>query len=97
MGSFGDGASWDELVAGIHQHYEQAHDSVPEDVETGATLASGTTIGGNSAFHQGNDGSGSGLTADTLRGKTVNSNIYVQSAQPASPSENDVWIKTDEV
>jgi len=64
MGSFGDGASWDELVAGIHQHYEQAHDSVPEDVETGATLASGTTIGGNSAFHQGNDGSGSGLAAD---------------------------------
>jgi len=64
MGSFGDGASWDELVAGIHQHYEQAHDSVPEDVETGATLASGTTIGGNESWHAGNDGSGSGLTAD---------------------------------
>jgi len=37
---------------------------VPEDVATGATLASGTTIGGNTAFHKGNDGSGSGLTAD---------------------------------
>jgi hypothetical protein len=70
MGSFGDGASWDELVAGIHEHYEKVHETIPEDVETGATLASGTTIGGNTAFHQGNDGNGSGLVADTVRGNS---------------------------
>ncbi|MFB6196731.1 MAG: hypothetical protein ABEI52_00465, partial [Halobacteriaceae archaeon] len=35
-------------------------------------LASPTTIGGNEAFHKGNDGSGSGLNADTLDGKEAN-------------------------
>lgn len=34
-----------------------------------ASLLSGTTIGGNTAFHTGNDGPGSNLDADTLDGK----------------------------
>lgn len=35
----------------------------------GAGLLSGTTIGGNTAWHQGNDGPGSGLDADTVDGE----------------------------
>lgn len=52
-GSYGDSADYDNLLAGIHEHYETAHSVVPEDVATGATLASGTTIGGNTAYHSG--------------------------------------------
>ncbi len=41
--------------------------TVPDvDVQPGASLVSGTTIGGNEAWHAGNDGTGSGLDADTL-------------------------------
>jgi len=44
--------------------------SVPDvDVEPGASLVSGTTIGGQTAWHAGNDGSGTGLDADTVDGK----------------------------
>jgi len=44
--------------------------SVPDvDVEPGASLVSGTTIGGNESWHAGNDGSGSGLHADFLDGR----------------------------
>jgi len=60
-------AGYDDLLEEVHDHYEQ-HDTVPSDVETGASLASGTTIGGNTSWHAGNDGSGSGLDADTLDG-----------------------------
>lgn len=66
-GSF-DEASYDELVESIHEHYEDAHEAVPSEVETGASLLSGTTIGGNTAWHAGNDGTGSGLDADQLDG-----------------------------
>lgn len=50
-------AGYDELLEKIHDHYEVAHDTVPEDVETGATLASGTTVGGNTVWHDGNGNS----------------------------------------
>jgi len=53
-GTVASGADYDELLAVVHEHYENSHDVVPEDVETGATLASGTTIGGNTAYHTGN-------------------------------------------
>jgi hypothetical protein len=65
-GSYGPNSSYDDLLGGIHDHYETAHDTVPEDVATGASLVSGTTIGGNTAWHAGNDGSGSGLDADSV-------------------------------
>lgn len=70
-GSFTDqpSADYDVLVAAIENHYEEAHNGVvPEDVETGASLLSGTTIGGNTAWHSGNDGGSSGLDADTVDG-----------------------------
>jgi hypothetical protein len=55
-GSFEMGADFDELLSAVHEHYEEAHDTKPEDVKTGADLLSGTTIANNSAYHTGNDG-----------------------------------------
>lgn len=39
-----------------------------DEVTTGATLSGGTTVGGNTVYHLGNDGAGSGLDAETLDG-----------------------------
>jgi len=55
VGSFSGGATWDELVNAVHKHYADVHSVVPENIATGATLASGTTIGGNTSFHAGNE------------------------------------------
>jgi len=88
MGSFADGASWDELLAGVHQHYAKAHDTVPEDVETGATLASGTTIGGNTAFHAGNESSieHDNLSSRTHSGDSISPNNVTTSTLEADGS-----------
>lgn len=71
--------SYGELEEAIHLHYENAHDGVrPRDVEVGASLISGTTIGGNTSWHAGNDGSGSGLAPDPTtiqEGGTVAVNV----------------------
>jgi len=47
---------------------KQTDDLFDDEVTTGATLDSGTTIGGNAAFHLGNDGQGSGLDVETVDG-----------------------------
>jgi len=88
QGSFSPDASLDELVGAVHDHYDQ-HECVPEEVETGANLLSGTTIGGNTAFHAGNDGSGSGLDADTLDGQEGSAYTY--------PSSTNVTVGTKEI
>ena len=47
--------------------------SVPDvDHEPGASLVSGTTIGGHTSWHAGNDGAGTGLDADTVDGDEAN-------------------------
>jgi hypothetical protein len=61
-------ATWAELCAIVEDHHDTAHDAEPSEVEVGASLASGTTISGSTAFHKGNDGIGSGLDADSLEG-----------------------------
>jgi len=48
---------------------KETDDLFDDEVTTGATLDSGTTIGGNQVFHLGNDGRGSGLDAETVDGK----------------------------
>lgn len=88
--TFKQDVEYEDLVDKIHQHYQRAHESVPTEIETGATLASGTTIGGNTAWHSGNDGNGSGLDADTVSGY----NVTVSSSSPSSPNTNDIWIDT---
>lgn len=53
VGSFADGEyNYDELSSVVKDHYSE-HDVTPGEVETGATLLSGTTIGGQTAWHDG--------------------------------------------
>lgn len=89
-GSFEKGASYDELVAGIHEHYDNVHDVMPSNIETGADLATGTTIGDSEAWHAGNDGDGSGLNADFIK----NNGLTVSGTAPTSPTTNDLWLDT---
>jgi len=69
-GKFGNEPYGDkeQLKKEMKIHVDAVHSTNKVEVETGATLASGTTIAGNAAFHAGNDGSGSGLNADLLDG-----------------------------
>lgn len=86
-GTNAEDATWGQLLNKVTSHYADAHDSAPEEIDIGASLVSGTTMGGNQAWHQGNvsggtqvsignqkvsieQGVGSGLDADTLRGAT---------------------------
>lgn len=52
-------------------------------------LESGATISGNDIWHEGNDGAGSGLNADEIKGN----GFYVQDTEP-NGEEDDVWIDT---
>lgn len=54
QGSSDIDATWDELVNKVKAHYNRSHDSQPEEIYPGASLVSGTTIGGNGAYHKGN-------------------------------------------
>lgn len=63
------GSTYSELVQKVHLHYHMSHSLYPSDVETGASLVSGSTIAGNTAWHAGNDGGSSGLDADTVDGQ----------------------------
>ena len=67
--TFKQDVEYTDLVGKVHSHYQDEHESMPTEIATGATLASGTTIGGNTSFHAGNDGPGSGLDADTIDGQ----------------------------
>jgi len=52
--------------------------------------AGGIAAGGNTVWHAGNDGSGSGLDADLLRGRKY----FVQASDPGgAAATGDVWIK----
>lgn len=61
-------AGYGTLRDAITSHIVSAHECPPEDVTPAANLTSPTNIGGNEAFHKGNDGPGSGLNADTVDG-----------------------------
>lgn len=62
------GDSTDIARQKFENHYSTEHDESPSEIETGATLLSGTTINGNTAIHPGMDGSGSGVDADFVLG-----------------------------
>lgn len=66
-------ATWDQLLNKITSHYVDSHDEGPSEIQPGAALLSGTTIDGNTSFHAGNDGPGSGLDADTVDGVEASS------------------------
>lgn len=54
-GTSNPNASWQQLLNKITAHYAADHDEGPSNVEPGASLVSGTTIAGNTAFHAGNE------------------------------------------
>jgi hypothetical protein len=47
-------ATWEQLLNRVTSHYADAHDSAPKEIDIGASLISGTTMGGNQAWHNGN-------------------------------------------
>ena len=55
-GQFADDpdATYDELYDAVSSHIVTGHTAAIDAVETGASLASGTTIGGNTSYHSGN-------------------------------------------
>lgn len=60
-----DNIGYDEISQWFYEnHFEQAHSINPGDVEldVGASLASGTTIGGNESWHNGNVTGGTGIS-----------------------------------
>jgi len=67
------GESTDTARKKFEKHYSAEHNESPSEIQTGATLLSGTTINGNEAIHVGMDGSGSGVDADTISGDTPSS------------------------
>jgi len=69
-GSSNADATWQQLLNKITSHYVTQHNTAPSEIEPGASLVQGTTISGNSVFHTGNDGKGSGLNADKIRDKS---------------------------
>lgn len=80
QGSSPENASWDGLVARVRTHFKQAHSEEPSEIEPGASLVSGTTIGGSESWHAGNDGAGSGLDADNIRG--TDASTFASNAAP---------------
>lgn len=60
------GDSWKSVRGSLRSHVENSHHIELDSISVAAALASPTTIGGNEAFHKGNDGAGSGLDADTV-------------------------------
>lgn len=61
-GSSSADASWEVLLNKVTSHYAKEHDHGPEEVEPGASLLSGTTISGSTAWHDGNVTNSNGLT-----------------------------------
>lgn len=68
-GSSSEDASWQQLLNKITSHYANSHTKVPENIEPGASLVNGTTISGNTAFHQGNESS---INHDSIGGISAN-------------------------
>jgi hypothetical protein len=89
-GSFSNGVdSYEPLVDAVHQHYHHSHDVVPDNVATGATLASGTTIGGNTAYHSGNENQiDAGKVGGVQESNLANEAVGVE--QPVYSSKSNV-------
>jgi len=48
------GATWSQLTDKIEKHYRDAHSQDPDEIKVGASLLSGTTISGQTTWHDGN-------------------------------------------
>jgi hypothetical protein len=74
-GSSNKNATWQQLLNKVTSHYADEHTKPPSKIKPGASLVSGTTVSGNTAFHAGNDGIGSGLTAEKLPSFATKSDV----------------------
>jgi hypothetical protein len=73
-GSSNVDATWQQLLNKVTSHYATQHTTSPSHIEPGASLVSGTTISGNTAFHAGNESTITANSAD-LTPNSVSSNI----------------------
>jgi hypothetical protein len=64
-----------------------------------ATLKTGTTIAGQTAWHAGNDGAGSGLDADLVDGLHANQIKYptIATTAPTATRVGEMWVDTDDM
>ena len=62
QGSISANCSWSDLKSEINKHYTQYHNANPENIDVGASLLSGTTISGNTSWHNGNVSANDGLS-----------------------------------
>lgn len=58
-------ATWQQLLNKVTSHYTTSHTKPPSEINPGASLNNGTTISGNTAFHQGNENS---ISHDSISG-----------------------------
>jgi len=77
-GSTPSDAPWETLYATVVDHYENAHSVEPSEVEVGASLVSGTTVAGNTVFHDGNVTAGENITIDN---RTISASAQAKAVQ----------------
>lgn len=90
-------ATWEDQKKLITKHYNQEHDVKQKEIKPGAFLANNTTIAGNSSYHRGNDGIGSGLDAETIEGKTLTEIIEIVKAHIEMEDASSNYASTDEI
>ena len=92
-GSSKPDATWQQLLNKVTSHYADAHTKSPSTIEPGASLVSGTTISGNTAFHAGNESnvdhnnlSNRTHAGDDLTPSSVSSDTLEATAELGNPT-----------
>lgn len=60
-GSLRVNATWDKLLNKVTAHYAKSHTKAPSSIEPGASLLNGSTISGNTSWHNGNVSGNNGI------------------------------------
>jgi hypothetical protein len=76
-GSSNSDATWQQLLNKVTSHYATQHTTSPSHIEPGASLVSGTTISGNTAFHSGNE---SNITVTNTQVGTLSDGEFLQNS-----------------
>jgi len=93
-GSSKSDATWQQLLNKVTAHYADNHTKPPSEIEPGASLVSGTTIGGNTAFHTGNLAD---RGAVTITPSTTNQTIIEGFHNGNGFVEGDVDLTSDNI
>jgi len=104
-GSSNKDATWQRLLNQVTGHYADNHIKPPSDIEPGASLVSGTTISGNTAFHSGNESnidhnnlsnrthSGDDLSPSSVSSNTLEATSTINTADISAASTGDALKK----